>query len=254
MQKHNVIKDYFDSESAEYIKINFGKIDIITFTNVFAHIEDLESLIENLTSIISDSTILIIENHYLGTILKKNQFDTFYHEHPRTYSLKSFLEIANKLHRNISDYEFPGRDGGNIRVFISNEKPLKKLDENINFLEIFRELKIDLDTWITSKSFELEILRKEFGPLPAKAFPGRAAILIKLLGLSEKNISAVYEIKGSIKTGHYIPGTRIPILPEKDLYKIKKQKPIINLAWHISDAVRNNLLQNNYLAEVIDIK
>ena len=32
-----------------------------------------------------------------------------------------------------------------------------------------------------------------------KAFPGRAAILIKILGLTEKEISSVYEIKGSIK-------------------------------------------------------
>jgi len=254
MKKHKVIKDYFDRESAKFIKINFGKIDIITFTNVFAHIEDLESLIRNLRLIMSDSTILIIENHYLGSILKKNQFDTFYHEHPRTYSLKSFIEIANKLNRNISDLEFPGRDGGNIRVFISSKKPLKRLDENIDFLGLFRELKFDLVTWTTNKRMELENLRKEYGPLPAKAFPGRASILIKLLGLSEKHISAVYEIKGSIKTGHYVPGTRVPILPESKLFQLKEQKPIINLAWHIPKAVRKNLFENNYRAEVIDIK
>ena len=40
---------------------------------------------------------LIIENHYLGTVIKTNQFDTFYHEHPRTYSKKSFEIIAKKL-------------------------------------------------------------------------------------------------------------------------------------------------------------
>ena len=92
------------------------------------------------------------------------------------------------------------------------------------------------------------------GPLPAKAFPGRATILIKLLGLTENHISAVYEIKGSIKTGNYVPGTRIPILPEANLYKLRNQLPIINLAWHIPHAVRDNLLRNNYLADVIDIK
>ena len=78
--------------------------------------------------------------------------------------------------------------------------------------------------------------------------------MIKLLGLTEEHISAVYEIKGSIKTGFYVPSTRIPILPESELYKQKDQKPIINLAWHISKAVRANLENNNYLAEVIDIK
>ena len=39
-----------------------------------------------------------------------------------------------------------------------------------------------------------------------------------------------------------------------ELYKKKQQKPIINLAWHISAEVRKNLKNNNYIAEVIDIK
>ena len=61
---------------------------------MFAHISDLNELIKNLNYLITDKTILIIENHYLGSILKFNQFDTFYHEHPRTYSLNSFNIIA----------------------------------------------------------------------------------------------------------------------------------------------------------------
>ena len=71
-----------------------NKIDLICFTNVFAHIENLNELLKNLKALINKDTVLIIENHYLGSILKKNQFDTFYHEHPRTYSLKSFSFIA----------------------------------------------------------------------------------------------------------------------------------------------------------------
>ena len=89
----------------------------------------------------------------------------------------------------------------------------------------------------------------------AKAFPGRAAILIKLLELNESHISAVYEIKGSMKVGHYVPGTRIPIKPEAELYELNNQeKPILNLAWHIPGEVRANLTLNGYRGEVIDIK
>ena len=58
---------------------------------MFAHIEDLNSLINNLRKLVSDETYLIIENHYMGAVIKKNQFDTFYHEHPRTYSATSFF-------------------------------------------------------------------------------------------------------------------------------------------------------------------
>ena len=101
----------------------------------------------------------------------------------------------------------------------------------------------------------IEDLVSKKGPLAAKAFPGRAAIIIKYLDLNETHISAIYEIKGSIKVGYYAPGTRIPILPESELYANNKQSdPIINLAWHISKEVKDNLLSNGYNGKMINIK
>ena len=76
-----------------------------------------------------------------------------------------------------------------------------------------------------------------------------------MLNLNEDHISAVYEIKGSIKVNHYIPGTRIPILPEADLYaKDNQDMLILNLAWHLPNEVRQNLSKNNYTGDVVDIK
>ena len=108
-------------EVASLINKKYPKIDIITFTNVFAHIENLPALLVALKSIMSPNTLLVVENHYLGSVLDTNQFDTFYHEHPRTYSLSSFFEIAKSLDRKVSSVNFPRRYGGNIRVFISNQ-------------------------------------------------------------------------------------------------------------------------------------
>ena len=88
---HTVIKGFFDAETAKRCFASFGFADIITFTNVFARIGNLPRLIDNLKSIMSDRTVLIIENHYLGDILDRGQFDTFYHEHPSSYSFHSFL-------------------------------------------------------------------------------------------------------------------------------------------------------------------
>ena len=52
---------------------------------------------------------------------RRNQFDTFYHEHPRTYSLTSFVHIAGSLGRAVAAVEFPSRYGGNIRVTIGKD-------------------------------------------------------------------------------------------------------------------------------------
>ena len=94
---------------------------------------------------------------------------------------------------------------------------------------------------------------KKFGPLPAKAFPGRAAILIKLLDLNERHISKIFERDKSIKIGNYAPGTKIPIVSDVHLKKIDKDVPIINFAWHISKEIKNYLKKDSVKNKVIDI-
>lgn len=252
--RHTTLNAFFDRESAIKILEMVGKPDFITFTNVFAHIEDLPELLSNLKLLIGENTILVIENHYLGDILNRGQFDTFYHEHPRTYSLNSFKHIAKTLGLNVMDVQFVSRYGGNIRVYLgSGVSSAANVDEK-KFGEKFMEMAVEMEEWKKATRRMIENHVALHGKLRAKAFPGRAAILIRLLGLDDSLISAVYEIKGSIKVGHYVPGTKIPILPEADLYKLDMTEPILNLAWHIPAEVRANLAKNYYTGQVIDIR
>ena len=253
--KHPTINEYFDKRSAYQVLSLTGKPDLIVFTNVFAHIEDLQSLINNLKILSQDNTKIVIENHYLGAVFNGGQFDTFYHEHPRTYSFRSFEFIAQSLEVNVLDAEFVSRYGGNIRVYLGvGDKKQLDIDES-HFSSAFIKMSTDMLKWITETKVMIDDHVSKHGLMRAKAFPGRAAILIKLLGLNENHISAVYEIKGSIKVGHYVPGTRIPILPEAELYAEEDlNKPILNLAWHLPSEVRANLFTNGYTGNVFDIK
>ena len=253
--RHTTINAFFDAESARKVIELVGQPDIITFTNVFAHIEDLNGVLNNLKILMGPQTVLVIENHYLGAILDYGQFDTFYHEHPRTYSFTSFGYIAKSLGCNLMDVQFVSRYGGNIRVYIG---PGKSSDINVDeshFRNMFNTMSDSMISWIAETRSAIDARVEKAGKLRAKAFPGRAAIMIKLLGLDDSKISSVYEIKGSIKVGHYVPGTRIPIQPEAALYLEQDQtEPILNLAWHIPTEVRVNLVKNGYQGEVIDLK
>ena len=255
---HKIINGYFDTLTAEKICSHKILFDVITFTNVFAHIDDLKGLLSSLKKVVSKKTIVIIENHYLGSVLDGYQFDTFYHEHPRTYSLNSFLYIAKVLGMDILDVEFPVRYGGNIRVFLGQYKSqsikLEKLiDKEGSFLEKFKTLNQMISIW-SSKKKESIFKGVDGSKVAAKAFPGRSAILIKMLGLNEDNILAVYEKVGSMKIGHYVPGTRIPILSDEDLFKdISNTNKILNLAWHISSEIENYLNDNGFKGDIIQI-
>jgi len=255
---HDIYKAYIDRTTISKIKKKYKKIDIITFTNVFAHIEDLKSLINNLKTIISKDTVLIVENHYLGSIIQKRQFDTFYHEHPRTYSLMSFEKISKMINLNLVKVEFPKRYAGNIRVIFSKKKPDIKNFKNIinkekKYFNLLKKLNFEIETWKKNKKKIINKLVKKYGRLPAKAFPGRAAILIKLLKLDEKYISGIFEQNKSQKVGYYAPGTRIPIISDYELRYLNKNIPIINLAWHISGEIKNYLKKIKIKNEVIDI-
>jgi len=259
---HITFNDFFNSSLAHTIKENQGYPDLITFTNVFAHIEDLPGLLDALKKISNPSTVIVIENHYLGAVLEKNQFDTFYHEHPRTYSFTSFFQIAKTLGMTVLGAEFPSRYGGNIRVFLGhkdlydvefNFDVSNQLKKEKSYFTDFSRIRDNLMAWKINKKQEILNLVDVHGPLFAKAFPGRAAILIKLLELNETHISEVFERPGSMKIGHYIPGTRIPISSDDSLFDIKnKDTVILNLAWHISDEI-NQYLSTKGFSNVIDI-
>ncbi len=261
---HVISKVFLSADIAtEFVRAH-GAPDIITFTNVFAHIEDLAGVIRALTILRSTGTVLVIENHYLGAIVEKHQFDTFYHEHPRTYSFKSFTHIAESLGMYVSRVNFPERYGGNIRVFMkSNElgaPPLHHKQGEIDRREgsygrNLVKLASEIELWRQRKRGALNCEYQRYGSLHAKAFPGRAAIPIKLLDLDERIICAVHEKPGSPKIGHYVPGTRIPILSDDELSVGSEEQsaPLLNLAWHIRPEIEAYLRKAGFRGRIIDV-
>lgn len=262
-RSHFIVNNFFSESTARKILEISPRIDIITFTNVFAHIEDLPALLKALSVIMNVDTVLVVENHYLGAVLERNQFDTFYHEHPRTYSLNSFVHIAQTLGREVTAVEFPQRYGGNIRVIIgklgtaSPEAALlikKTLEKEAGFYEQFSKMRSFISSWRLNKKVEIQQLVQSRGKLPAKAFPGRAAILVALLGLSADEIECVYEKPGSLKIGHYLPGTRIPIRSDEELFhRFSEISVLLNLAWHIPTEIETYLKNRGFNGHLLNI-
>lgn len=260
---HAIYKDYFSPSVSKALIDAHGHPKIVCFTNVFAHIEDLKSLLQAIDILMDDQTILVIENHYLGAVINSTQFDTFYHEHPRTYSFGSFKKIAQTLDCAIIDASFPSRYGGNIRVFLGKNQTFSsetqqqftaiEAKEKL-FLTDLRAIEGNIGLWRDRKRAEIISLVDKYGPLKAKAFPGRAAILLKLLDLDVDLIEAIHEKPGSLKIGHYAPGTRIEILSDDDLcLDSHGNKPILNLAWHIPSEINTYLSNMGFSGSVVDI-
>jgi SAM-dependent methyltransferase len=258
---HQVSNAFFGEDVAKNFAAQFGQPDIITFTNVFAQIEDLPDVIRALNVLSNPTTKIVIENRHLGSIIAGRHFGAFHHEHPRTYSATSFQFIAKSLGMFISKVEFPSRYAGNIRVFLSRDRDCEEssfvraamFERERRYGSDLSKLPREIALWRTRKAAEIKAAVKRYGPLAGNAFPDRAAIPIRLLGLDHTSIKAVYEKPGSAKIGHYIPGTRIPILSDDAFPAEDRAKPLVNMAWHIADKIEADLRDRGFTADIIGI-
>ncbi len=122
------------------------------------------------------------------------------------------------------------------------------------FIHDFSKINIVIEKWRKDVKEIIHNARCSDGKVYAKAFPGRAAILIKLLNLTENDLTAIFEKPLSKKIGNYAPGTRIPILSDDVLLDlVPTPRKIINLSWHISKEIKSYLHSLDPAIEMFDI-
>ena len=250
---------YFDNTTTKHVLKRYGKAKLITATNVFAHIDDLDNVMKNILKILDTNGVFISESHYLVSLIKTVQYDTIYHEHMRYYSLTSLNYLFKKYKLKIFYAKKIPTHGGSIRVYVSREnvykthssvKKILKLENKFLTQKTFDKFKNDV---VTSKVKLYSLLQKIRGQnktIFGVGAPSRAATLVNYVGLNEDIVQYILEIKGSYKIGKYMPGTNIPIVNEKI---IKKQKPnyLLLLSWHISGMLIKAFKKNGYKGKFI---
>ena len=91
--KIKTINEFFTYKLAKKLAKS-KKADLVIGNNVFAHIPDIHDFTKGLKTILSINGTITLEFQHVLNIMKKNQFDTIYHEHYYYYSvvfLKKFL-------------------------------------------------------------------------------------------------------------------------------------------------------------------
>lgn len=250
---------YFDSLTCKIILKKYGRAKIITATNVFAHIDDINKLMKNINKILEKDGVFITESHYLVSLIKTVQYDTIYHEHMRYYSLTSLNYLFNKFNFKIFHAKKIPTHGGSIRVYVSKNK---KYTVQKSVKNILSQEKKYL-TWKTFNDFKKNVVKsktnlygiiKKLKQQNKKIFgvgaPSRAATLINYVGLNEDLVDCILEIKGSYKIGKYMPGTNIPIVDEK-IIKLKQPDYLILFSWHISKSLIKNFRKLGFKGKFI---
>jgi hypothetical protein len=250
---------YFDKTTAKLVKKKYGKAKIITATNVFAHIEDVNSLMKNIIQVLEKDGVFISESHYLVSLIRTNQYDTIYHEHLRFYSLTSLKYLFDKYGLTIFHAKKIGTHGGSIRVYVTKNKKIK-INKNVN--KILKTEKKYLN-WKTFNKFKknviqskmnlyslLKKIKKNKKKICGIGAPVRATTLVNFVGLDENIIDYIVEVDGSKKIGNYMPGTKIQIVSEKKLFTDKPDYALM-FSWHIAKELKAKLKKRGFKGKFV---
>ncbi|MEO0531842.1 MAG: methyltransferase domain-containing protein, partial [Planctomycetota bacterium] len=112
---------YFGGDLAGQLRQAYGPADIITASNVFAHIDDLDNVMRGVDGLLATDGTFCVEVHYVLDLVETVQFETVYHEHLCYYSLKALGSLYKRFGLAIVDAERLPMHGGAIRVFAQRE-------------------------------------------------------------------------------------------------------------------------------------
>jgi hypothetical protein len=251
---------FFHREIAEETRKRHGVAKVVTATNVFAHIEHIHDIVESIVLLMDPKGVFITESHYLLALVETLQYDTIYHEHLRHYSLQS-LQYLFRMHglEVIHARRIPTH-GGSIRVYAARrgEYPIQASvsellnDETAVGLDAER-LQSFKNRVVQSKLDLYGLLRdikKQGHSIYGIGAPSRASTLIHYVGLDDGILDCVLEVKGSLKIGKYMPGTRIPVLEESHLYQDQPGYALL-LSWHIADELIPKLKEKGFKGRFI---
>ena len=254
------IKRFFTEDVAREIVDSEGPANLVTATNVFAHVASLGSLLRGIRSLLHDDGFFLFENHYMIDILKMNQYDTFYHEHIRNYSLKSLVRLFKYYDMAVVDAEIVDRYNGSIRVTVSKRKMTPKGSVG-RILDLEREFGLCeaapwdefLDAIYKSKHSLLQLLldlKSKKQRVVGNSCPGRCSTLLNFCGIGPDLIPYIAEQPHSPKLGLYLPGKHIPVISNEILFR-EQPDYVLLLAWHYADPIMALLRQGGLRSKFI---
>jgi hypothetical protein len=254
------IISYFGRKVVASILEDQGVAKVITATNVFAHIDGINEIVECILELLAPEGIFITECHYLGALVETLQYDTIYHEHLMYYSLHSLKHLLEKHGLEIFHAKQIPTHGGSIRIYVSRKgkfsvKPtVGEMLKNEAQGGLDGEKLADFKDRVVISKLELHSmlleLKKQGKRIYGIGAPSRASTLINYVGIDDGILDCVVEIKGSHKIGKYIPGTLIPVLDESKLYE-KQPEYALLLSWHIADELAPKISQIGFKGDFI---
>lgn len=241
------INDFFGRESVDEIIRRKGHADIVTAANVFAHIDDIRDVVENVKHLLKKEGIFVIEVQYLVDMIEQMTFDNIYHEHLSYFALIPLVHFFRMHGMEVFDAKRVGSHGGSLRVFIKKLESSHAVRGSVaEILDYEKRLGIgDFGLYAefagkindTKKEFVsgIRLLKSQGKSIAAYGAPAKSTTLLNFCGIGADCIDYIID-DSPLKIGLYAPGTHIPVVSSKMLDEDRPDYVVI-LAWNFAKEI-----------------
>ena len=254
------VNDFFNETVAKQILETNGQAKIITITNAFAHIKDLDSVMKGVKALLKEDGIFVSESQYLVDIIEKLEYDTIYHEHLRYYCLKPLIQLFEKYNMEVFDCERISSHGGSIRVYAALKERFTKSENVQKILE--HEERLKLSSIETYQEFARKIhdnktklisllskIKADGHKIVGISAPARSNTILNFCNINSGNLEYIAE-KSVLKIGKFTPGSHIPVVDDKQLVSDQPDFALL-LSWHLSDSIIPKIRNDGFKGKII---
>ena len=225
-----------------------NKFKIITALSVFYDLKNPNKFLKDLSNLITNDGLILIEFADLQSIIKKKMFDTFCHEHLEYYSTTVINEMLIKNNLKLIDIKENDINGASKQFYIakknsvykSNFKKIKyflKLEkkEKLNTEHTFHVLKKEISSLKRKLLNKINIILKNKKKIHGYGASTKGNVLLQFFGIDNKKIELISD-RNPKKNNLYTPGTNIRIVNEK-ISRSKKPDYYLVLPWHFKNEI-----------------
>jgi len=235
--------------SGKIVEEHFSqKAKVITSIAMFYDLEDPIDFVGQIRESLDSDGIWIFEQSYMPAMVDALAYDTICHEHMEYYALKQIKWMMDKADMKIINVEFNKINGGSFSVTVAHSKSdypeAKDLVEKIlsqekergfSGKEIYKKFEKDVIKHKDDLVDFISKVKKENKVILGYGASTKGNVILQFCGLSENDIPFIAEVN-EYKFGRCTPGTKIPIISEKEAKEMKPDYFLV-LPWHFRDNI-----------------
>jgi len=245
-----IIQDYFSAEA--YATTGFNPAKVVTIIAMFYDLENPEAILEELSSVMDDDGLLVIQMSYTPLMINQMAFDNICHEHLYYHSIQSMQGIFERSGFQIVDAQLNDINGGSFRLYaMKNNADVKKFgtqpyrdvckarvdsliayeeDNGYNTPEIWTAFYNNLQT-LKQETYDFIVAEKAKGKkIWGYGASTKGNTLLQYFNIDHTLIDGIAE-RSPYKFGLRTVGTEIPIYSEEEM-RAANPDYLLVLPWH----------------------